>query len=468
MDKKKLFRDLSANTIQTGITQLAGLIIFYVLSRYIPKEEFGEYSWTTAVGSTIIAIGSFGLDSVLVKRIATGENPKIISGIHFFHTILIAVLLLISLFVVQLFFPTLFLYHPLFILIIVQLTVSNIANSFKNSLTGMEAFKPLAAVSLWLNLTKILILFGLLITRALTIRSTVLGFLVASILELVISYYFVSTKINHRLIPLFHRRTYKEFVVESLPQLGVVLFDSALARIDWVLLGIIGTVSATAEYGFAYKFFELSKLPLLILSPVLLTRLSRLYTSDDLISKEKQQSIQGLFDLELFISFLIPIIMVSVWADLIDLITVCKYGAVNTVNYTILAICVPLHFSINLLWTMSFVQGQLKSIMYITISVSILNIVSNIILIPYLGNLGSALSFAVSTAVQFFLYLSQVKKEKVQVRFIKLPIFLISACIAVIAGKLLFSNIYYAAIFACTTYCGFCFFTKQISLKFLK
>jgi O-antigen/teichoic acid export membrane protein len=462
---KKIFKDLSANALQTGVSQLAGLLIFYFMSRFIPKSDFGEYSWATAVGSTIVAIGSLGLDFVLVKRIAAGQDARLMAGLHFFHTLFVGLLTILLLFVVQFCWPHFLDYHPLFLLVVIQLVLSSFANSIKFSLTGLEQFKALATVSVIINGLKLMAVVFLYLFKTFTIQNIVIGFVGTSFIELLINYYFINKKISPQFKPILEKKAYKDFVLESLPQLGVVLFDSALARVDWILLGIFSTATITAEYSFAYKFFELSKLPLLILAPVLLTRFSKLFHSNEPITAEKQKAIQDFFNLEIFISLLIPIFMICAWTDLIDLITDGKYGAVNQLIFTILAICVPLHFVINYLWTIGFVQGKLKEIMWITITVSILNLVSNIILIPLYGSVGAAVSFLLVTTIQLLFYFLFIKQNKLGVRFVPTMLFFLYAFLSILIAQLLFSNNYFAAIGSCIFYLSFVLLTKSVRLS---
>lgn len=465
MNSKKLFKDLSANTIQTGITQVAGLLIFYIMSKYIAKADFGEYSWATAVGSTIIAIGSLGLDLVLVKRIASGQDVRTMAGIHFFHTLLVGFLTVVVLLVLQIIWPSLLAYHPLFLLVIIQLVLSSVANSIKFSLTGLEEFRSLAIISIITNCLKLAAVVLLLLFHTLTVQNIVLGFVFTSFIELLINFYFINKRIGQRLRPVLEKTTYKDFVLESLPQLGVVLFDSALARVDWILLGIISTISITAEYSFAYKFFELSKLPLLILAPVLLTRFSRLYQSNEPVSEEKQRSIQAFFNLEIFIALLIPVFMICAWTDLIDFITDGKYGAVNQITYTILAICVPLHFVINFLWTMGFVQKQLKAIMYITIGVSVLNLLANIILIPLYGSTGAAIAFLLGTIVQLLLYYFTVNQDIILINLKNALLLFLIAVSSILILRIFIENNYLLAFIACILYISLALGFRLVSLK---
>lgn len=74
---KRFFKDISASAVQIGVTQVANLLIFYLISKYISKEDFGFYNWSMAVSSTIITVLSLGMDLVYVKRIASGFKEKL-------------------------------------------------------------------------------------------------------------------------------------------------------------------------------------------------------------------------------------------------------------------------------------------------------------------------------------------------------------------------------------------------------
>lgn len=64
----KLIRDLSASSAQVLLNHALNLVIFYLTSRYLSKEIFGELSWSLATSTILIALLSFGLDLVVVKK----------------------------------------------------------------------------------------------------------------------------------------------------------------------------------------------------------------------------------------------------------------------------------------------------------------------------------------------------------------------------------------------------------------
>lgn len=463
--KKKLIKDISANTLQTVITQVFGLAIFYLTSKYLSKEDFGELNWSMAVISTIISIGSLGLDLVFVKRVAAGDNILQTSGIHFFHTLMVAVVLSLFVYCIHFFSSSFTSLHPVFYLVFLNLAIANIANSFKLCLNGLEAYRRLAVLALCTNVFKLLCIIVLFITKQFTISSVLFSYIGTSILEFVLGYFFMSKSISARVKPLLRVYEYKYFILESLPQLGVVLFDSALARIDWILLGILSTAAITAEYSFAYRIFELSKLPLLIISPVLLTRFSKLFAGNAEPDEVRKTELHFFFRLELFLLGLIPIVLISTWSPLIDLITNGKYGKVNEVTYWILAACIPLHGIINFLWTIAFVRGQLKVIMFVTICTSVLNIAGNLLLIPRFNGEGAGTAFLLSTIVQLLLYFSYLRNAAFRPNLLDCIFPLLSGVTALLCSKLLFDNIFVSSLLALAFYFTFALISKQLDVK---
>src|SRR5580692_6944016 len=85
---KKLLHDLSASTLQVVLNQLFGLLIFYLLSRYLDKSGFGELNWSIATLSVVTRLLTLGTDILIVKWIASGRDAKQAGGLHMSHTLL--------------------------------------------------------------------------------------------------------------------------------------------------------------------------------------------------------------------------------------------------------------------------------------------------------------------------------------------------------------------------------------------
>ena len=85
---KKFIRDVSSSTIQVVVNQVLGLAIFYILSKYLSKEDFGELNWSIAVVSTLIILVGLGLEQIVLKRVAIKSNHVLATRVFIFHTLL--------------------------------------------------------------------------------------------------------------------------------------------------------------------------------------------------------------------------------------------------------------------------------------------------------------------------------------------------------------------------------------------
>lgn len=426
MESKKFLKDVSASTIQVAVTQIANLLIFYLISKYISKEEFGFYNWSMAVVTTIVTIFSLGLDVIYVKRVSTNYKSTLSSKIHFYHTTAIGFILILTIFILKSSLVFSISEKEIFILALVCQVTFSASNSLKLFLNGKERFNYIAYSALVTNTVRVISICILLYLNSFTISNILFCFIGCYLLELGINTYFKKKTLENKSEEQdkFGWNEYFFFIRESVPQLGVIIFDSALARFDWILMGILATSVATAEYSFSFKIFELSKLPYVILAPILLSRFSRLLMSKKELPREKKRNLQNLLNIQVAISLLIPIILVSIWSDFFDWITDGKYGKVNELTFMILAIAIPIHNINNFLWSIGIAQNQLKVIFYNIVIISILNILLNIILIPHYSSHGAAISYAIPSAIQLFFYYKTIDLRNIEIT-LSTPIYII-------------------------------------------
>jgi O-antigen/teichoic acid export membrane protein len=437
MENGKFLKDISANTVQIGVTQVVNLIVFYLISKYISKEDFGFYNWSMALCSTVIAILSFGMDLIYIRRIAAGVKPEETKHIHFVHTLFTGIVLTLIIYAFQILFPTVLENNLIFSLVLINQVSFSVANSVKLFIIGSERFNYLAVVAIVVNLIKILLISFLFVFDKFTIESILYVFIVSYLLEYVYSYHFCKKLIGKRKKNKIDFVEYKRFIKESMPQLGIILFDSAIARIDWILMGVMTTSVLTAEYSFTFKVFELSKLPLIIIGPILLTRFSRMFKNKDAeITDQKQLRIRSFLDFEIFISILIPLSLICVWSEVIDFLSDNKYGTVNQYTYTILAVAIPIHYLNNFLWSLGIAQNQMKIIMYNIITISILNILMNVVFIREYQSIGAAFSYLIPSIVQLIFYYNTIKQDKIKLHIHKPLTLIISAILILFLVKL--------------------------------
>src|ERR1700749_654186 len=145
--KNRFVRDISINSFQLIINQFCGLVIFYVLSVHLSKENFGALNWALAVLLTAFSILSFGIDQVSIKKIASGSDPKQILSIYLFH-VLFAGLLFYGILLTGYVFLHIHLsqYYLLLFLGIGKLMIF-FSTPFKQLANGLEKFRALLYMS---------------------------------------------------------------------------------------------------------------------------------------------------------------------------------------------------------------------------------------------------------------------------------------------------------------------------------
>ncbi|HEX5654351.1 MAG TPA: hypothetical protein VFX58_14815, partial [Chitinophagaceae bacterium] len=201
-------------------------------------------------------------------------------------------------------------------------------------------------------------------------------------------------------------RDYIQLIRDSLPQAGVVFLNASIARIDWILLGLLATPAITAEYSFAYKVFELSPLPLLILAPILLSRFSKYFGQypDGQLTQRKTE-LGMLIRFEMIAATSIPLILNMVWTPLVDSLTVNKYGAVNEKVFFLLSCCSPFLYINNLLWSVLFAQNKLTLILRITLFTFLILLIGDLVSIPLFAAQGAAFVYLLAIIAEYLNYL---------------------------------------------------------------
>lgn len=409
-----IFRLISANTLQIFFSQAGAFVLFWLASTELSKQEFGGFNWFFAVYGTLTAIFSFGLDFIVIRRISAFNDINA-ARLQFTLTLFLSFLSLPAFFSAFSSGASETFRNSVFILVAFQCTF--LGMPFKNALTGRELFTRSAAAVVISNLIKMLAMLTLWFSKNLTIQTTALTLAISNFFELVIYARNAWPVFNHRLLPMsFKAKEYREILSESLPQLGVIVFDSAFARVDWILMGALSKGDAnlnTAEYTFAYKIFEVSRLPLLILAPILFTRFSKLFHGSEAPNQATQKGAHTFFALGLTAGLLVPLVLNFTWTPMMQFFTGGKYGPDNRYVYFILSASLPFLYMINFLWTMAFSQGQLRLTMVLSLINSCLNLLLNLLLIPRFGQTGAAISWLSCNLVIAPLYFVFVRRQHI-------------------------------------------------------
>lgn len=458
--KSKLAYNLSANTLQLIINQLAGLIIFYILSYGLDKVNFGRINLALALMLAVFNILSFGIDQIIVRKLASGDNPQRLLSLYLCHVLLTGFAFYLLLFLGR------FIFSPNTIVLVLLIGAGKLmiyfSTPFKQSAIGLERFRLLAYLSVISNFVRAIALIALALLNQITLTNVVIVFVAGDMLELI-----TGTCLFTHNVPLpisigWNSTGYITLLKESLPQFGVSVITAALARFDWIFIGIVLSAVKLAEFSFAYKVFELSTLPLLALAPLLIPWFTRLFKDSNQPDLEKLKLIARI---EMVVAAFTIALINMCWSPLIDHITAGKYGLVNEHTIFILTLCIPLQYLTNLLWTVSFAKGRLKMILKAFIITLAINVIADIILIPPFENEGAAAGYLAGYVAQTIYFL--IKNDAKELNKVLFPLLICvgCACLSVFGAKMLFANVWTATGGAVFGYVALLFLTMQLKRK---
>ncbi len=466
---QKFASDISHSSLQVILNQLFSIIIFYITSTYFAKNIFGEINWCLAVLMLIFSILGSGIDQIAIQKIASGNDATGFQKAYLFHVLLTGISFLTLLLVAGFYIRNISERFNLLLLLSISQLFTFIASPFKQIANGREKFRSLLMMSTSANLIKASILSAMAIMKSLSIYQFALIYIISSLVELMVCFHISRTIFPSKIEIGCSRKEYDELIKESAPQLGVIIFNAAIARLDWILLGILSSSVVLADYSFAYKAFELSAFPLLIIAPVLLPKISRWYGNAGSEKwSEKLKSLFLLARLEIILACYLSLILNIVWAPVIDGITGNKYGTVNSYTILLLSCSVPFLYANNILWSVNFAQKRLKLILTVFTLTFAVVCIGDAMLIPFFRGEGAATAYLTAIITQTFLFVKRTAIHCTSLIWRSLLYCIISAFASGMLARYLTPIIWLQLILASGFYVALVFLLKPIKVSEFK
>jgi len=456
--RNKLIKNLSANTLQLIINQLAGLVIFYIISKNLDKDSFGQINLALALMLAIFNILSFGIDQIAVRKLASGDEPQNILPIYLCHVLVTGFTFYLLLFLGQFLFTSLNAYDVILLIGVGKLMIY-FSTPFKQSAIGLERFKLLASISVVSNLVRAIGLIVLAFLHQITLTNVIIVFVGGDVLELIVGACIFTLEAPIPVSIRWDKRKYVELIKESLPQFGVTIISSALARFDWIFIGLVLSAVKLAEYSFAYKVFELSTMPLLAIAPLLIPWFTRLFKDGNQPDMER---LKFLTRMEMVVAAFTIVLINVCWAPVIDHITDGKYGLVNVHTIFILTLCIPLQYLTNFLWTTNFAKGRLRMIFHAFVITLTVNVIGDLILIPIFKNEGAAFAYLAGYIAQTAFYIYKSDIPGLNKALYPCIICTTCACVGFLEAGFLFRNIWIEIVGSVLIYAGLLLLTRQL------
>lgn len=387
----------------------------------------------------IVSILSFGMEQVVVRRIAASQTSDWAAAAFFVHALVGSVIASVIILLISsncdsckegIKYLPLFFTAQCFLFLVLPL---------KQFLNAKHLFTPYAIIAFFTNLVKVIIAFVLVSNNLLCIQYVAYILIFTAFLELILLLVYV--KLKTRFSFKFKIRAYKKLIKESAPQYLSIIFDSSLSRLDWILLGMIGSYAATGGYAFAYRAYELARLPIVIIAPVILNIFARLLVAGNKLDSEKEELVRKIYTVQIFLSIFIPLALNIIWSPFLNQVFNNKYGTSNATEFLILSVCIPLHFAINLMWTIAFSAKMYTKVARITMLVALTNLVLNLMLMPFYQGIGASVAYLLTTVVQAAMFYVLLRKNIIHLPVLKTVILILIGSVCYLMSS--FVDIHY-------------------------
>jgi O-antigen/teichoic acid export membrane protein len=462
--KSNLLKNIFSSGLQAIAVQVLGVTFFLIASFYLSKDDFGIISWANALCIMLTTLLSVGMEQVVFRRIAVSSRSDWAATAFLLHAFVGSAIGLIILSLISaLGHDTQLQLLPLFF---IAQAFTYMGTPLKQMLNAKQKFTPYGIIAVCSNTLKIVLSLIYVKGVGLTMGVAVGIMILCAAIEFFSLLIYVRKNEHFR----FHFRlqAYKKLVKESMPQYISVIFDSSLSRIDWILLGILGTAAMTAEYSFAYRAFELARLPITVVAPILLAKFAKILSAEMKMDAGKQAVVKDIFQMEMFIAVFIPLLLNILWTPVLESLFHGKYGANNSLEFFLLSLNIPFLFAINLVWTICFTGKLYRKIANVTIGSAVANLILNIILIPKFSGTGAAIAFLATTILQLLAYSMLLRTASVAFRMYSIVAYFIMAGIAYITVIYVLKNIFLQLVVSAAIYIVLCIIFRLIKKSHLQ
>ncbi|HWZ36051.1 MAG TPA: oligosaccharide flippase family protein, partial [Mucilaginibacter sp.] len=317
-------KNFSANAMQLLANNAFGLVIFYVLSTGLSKADFGRLNLALAILLAAFNILSCGIDQLIVKKIAADEDRESALSLYIIHTAISGLIFYGLLLIGYQFIHNASVYQILLLIGIGKFLIY-LSTPFKQAANGLEKFNLMAWQSVVSNFVRCAGLLICFLLHRFELTAIIIIFIAGDVLEFAIGLILFKRLAGIPIVLKWDKTHYFSLVKEALPQIGVVIITSSLARFDWIFIGFMLSAVKLAEYSFAYKVFEVALLPLSAIAPLLIPRFTKMFKQGDV----NIGGMKFLIRTEAIIAGLSVLLINIYWSPAIDWMTHGKYGAVN-------------------------------------------------------------------------------------------------------------------------------------------
>ncbi|MHA2099996.1 MAG: oligosaccharide flippase family protein [Candidatus Kariarchaeaceae archaeon] len=406
MDKKfkeKFLKGSAATSIGQASSMAIHFLSIMILTRVIPKWDFGIYALIVLIVNQLISFSGFGLDTTLVRFIASDKDEEK-------YTVFFKILLLRTisvLFFVLAFYLSYHIILPLFddkiisfsSYVILFFVLGNYRDLFFTVFQGLKIFKKYAALQFISSILRLVLIIVFYSMNILDLNNLILIEIYTLVTILVVQILLIPwNKLVKRNIDAIKMRAIINF---TFPIYLNNLFSSVHRRFNVFIIGALLTPVSVAYYDIGNKIPAALRRMYNSYLLVFFPNLSNLFSRGERSSGEKLIN-KSLIIISIFLS--VGVLISFLFRNEIMTLVFSEKYAESSFVFSLLMLNLTLGALATLLGYSNLSAGYPKVPMKVNIVSSVLSLGGSLLMIPPFGYVGAAYSLIIMNTFAQLLY----------------------------------------------------------------
>jgi len=382
----------------TFVQFLVGLFIMPLISKTMGAEGYGVWSQVTATVSLILPFTSLGLGNALVRFMAAEKRREEIQEGFYSVIIVLFAINLVAALIVIIFANPLAAHFFNGAVQVVRLTgiIVILVTMVENYLLLIRTFQQVKTISVFLTAETCLFtgLTAFFVFQGYGILYVVYVFMTIKALEFVVLFFMIRAKIGLKW-PRFSRL--KEFLSFGIPLTPRVMAYWLINVSDRYIISFFLGATSLGIYAAGYNLGNIPYAITAILTYVLMATLPQLY--DEGRIDEVKTHLR--YNLKYFLAIAIPFLFgASILGEaVLRLFSTAEIASGGHVIVPLVALAVTLLSIHNIVWNILLLVKKTRALVVVWIIAAVLNIGLNLLLVPAIGIIGSAISTLIAQAL---------------------------------------------------------------------
>lgn len=402
--KQIIFKNIFWLTLAEGISRVLKFFLFVYIARILGATEYGKFGFALAFSSLFAIFADLGLSSIIIRDFSKEKEKEK----DFFALITLKIILIfltsILIFIGSLFITSDSSIRKIILIMGFFILITDFSRLFFSFFQARQKMEYHAFGDIFQNI--IIFVFCFLVLFYIpSVENLSYSYLFSALLTFI----FILVFFHFKFFPLkiyFNKSVWGKYLMLSWPLAVSNFFVMIYTNIDSTILGYFGQITEIGFYNAAQRIVFLIIIPATLISTTFFPLLSKLVKE----SLEKFQKIWFFYiQIMFFLAFPLVVGGITLASRIIDFVYDPSFFP-SILAFQILIITSGITFISIPFNQILVIFNQQRKLFLVTLGGALINIISNLILIPKYSFYGAAFATTITVSFVFLYYIKLILK----------------------------------------------------------